>query len=83
MKQWLHPANNALLLTESVLEMEGIEQVVQGRTIGRYIRVVGLRRRIREIIAAAGGERLQVPVPFDKFDDRNMVCIAVVDVSAG
>ena len=71
------------LTNNPILKMEGIEQVVQSRTICRYIWVVGLRRRIWEIIATAGGERPQVPVPFDKFDDRNMVRIAVVDVSAG
>src|SRR6185437_13181529 len=37
---------------------------------------------VGEVVAAARRERLQLPVPLDEFEDRDMVIIGVLDMAA-
>src|SRR5271167_2174069 len=64
-------------------EAERVEQVVQRRTVGRYVGVALGRLRIGIVVAAAGRQRSQAPVPFNKLGQRHVVGIAVVHVAAG
>ena len=76
------PARGLLALVAVVIEVEQIEQVAQRRAIHRHIRIVAPRMRVREIVPAPFGQRLQVPVALDEFRDRDVVRVAVVDMSA-
>ena len=63
-------------------EIEQIKKVANGRPVDWNIiadrRVV---RRVRQVIAAAAGDRRQAPVVFDELQNRNMVRIVVRNVA--
>src|SRR5580693_2523210 len=63
-------------------ELEGVEQVVQRRTVGRHIRVRS-HNRIREVVTSGWANGWQAPVALDEFDDGNVIGIAVVDHATG
>src|ERR1035438_1984536 len=63
------------------VEVEGVEQIVKGRAVGRHVRVVLGRLRVGVIVATAGCQRREAPVAFDELGQRNVVGIAVIDVS--
>jgi hypothetical protein len=65
-----------------VSEVEQIKEVADGRGIERHIRVAFLGDGVREIIAAAMGERLQIPIPLDELENRDVVGVSVADVAA-
>src|SRR5271169_6230554 len=67
----------------TALEVEGVEQVVECRAVGRHVRVALGCLGIGIVVAAAGGQRSQTPVPFDELGQRDVVGIAVVHVAAG
>src|SRR5579863_2708438 len=60
-------------------EIKSTKQIIDSRTVQRYIGVAGSHLRVREIVAATGSERLQLEVPLDEFDDRNVVRIRVAN----
>src|SRR3954469_10350308 len=64
-------------------EVERIEQIAERRAVGRHIRIVLRRLRVGQIVTAAIRQRLELPVAFDELQDRDMVAIAVMDLSAG
>jgi hypothetical protein len=51
------------------VEVEEIEEVSDGRAVERHIGIVVVRHRVGEIVAAAVGQRLQLPVAFDELED--------------
>ncbi len=55
---------------------------VERRGIDRRIGSLRLHR-IREVVAAAVGDRRQAPVALDELEDRDMVAVLVGDVSPG
>ena len=65
-----------------MIEIEKVEKVADRGRILRYIGVVVKRFWVREIVAAAFGQRFQLPVTLDEFQDRNMVRIGVADMPA-
>ena len=60
-----------------LIEIEHVKEVADCWRIGRRIGIVFVRARVRQIIAAADGERVEVPVALDEFEDRDMVVIAM------
>src|ERR1700760_2468525 len=75
-----HPA-----LAETTLsagEIERPAQVIDGRTVYRDIRIVLPYLRIRKVVAAAIGQRLQSPVLLDELDDRNVIAVFVRHMAA-
>jgi hypothetical protein len=56
-----------------VAEIEQIEEIAQGRAVLRYVGIVLIGARIGKIIAAAPGERIQIPIALDEFQNRGMV----------
>ncbi len=75
------PAAFAPVMTVMMIEIEEIEQVADGRAVHRHVRIAGLGDRVREVVAAAIGDRRQVPVPLDEFDDRDVIGIVVGNVA--
>src|SRR5437879_3282176 len=65
----------------SPVEPEHVEEITDGRHIDRHVRVVGNRDGIWEIVAAAGGERLQAPVPLDELQHRGVISVGVRDAA--
>jgi hypothetical protein len=72
---------NATVL-DVVSEVEQVKKVANGRRVDWGIladrRIV---RRVWQVIAAAAGDRRQVPVVFDELQNRNMVRIVVGNVT--
>ncbi len=66
-------------LSDRVVEVERVEQVSKRRAVGRHIRIVLRERRVGEVIAAAVGKRLEVPVALDELQQRNVVAIVMID----
>jgi hypothetical protein len=65
-----------------VLELKHHEQIADRRAVHRHIGIVFVRNRIGKIVAAASAQRRQVPVALDEFQDRDVVGIAVRDMSS-
>ena len=65
-----------------VLELEHHEQIADRRAVYRHIGIVFVRNRIGKIVAAASAQRLEAPVALDEFQDRDVVGIAVRDMSS-
>jgi len=61
----------------TVLEVEHIEQIADRRHVGWDIGIAGGHDRVRQIVTAAAGERLQSPISLDEFQDRSVVAVAV------
>src|SRR6202012_1833936 len=51
-------------------EMEHLEEVADCRSVGRPVRVTRCCRRVRQVVAAAGRDRVQPPVTLDELVDR-------------
>ena len=64
-----------------MVETKQIEKVSDGRAIERHIRIVVIRNWVREIVPAAIGQRLQIPVSLDELQDGNVVRVGVGDVA--
>src|SRR5258708_32039217 len=62
-----------LVLVSIIVKMEQVEQIPNRRAVERYIGIVFVHHRVGQIVAAAGGERLQLPVALDELYDRGMV----------
>src|SRR5271156_1875447 len=56
-------------------------QVIEGRTIGWDIRVIGSGNRVGEVIPAARGDGGKSPVCFDELQDRNVVGVVMNDAA--
>jgi hypothetical protein len=65
-----------------VAEIEHVEQVADGGHVEWHVRITYGRDRIGQIIAAALGQRLQMPVPLDELHNRRMVGVGVHHVAA-
>ncbi len=65
-----------------MIEVEGVEQIRQRRAVGRHVRIALLHDRVREVVAAARGQRLQLPVTLDELQQRDMIAVAMVDLAA-
>ena len=50
-----------------MVEIEHVEQVADRGAVYRHVRIVPVRVRIRQIIAAAAGQRQEVPVALNEF----------------
>ena len=72
----------AVVIAVVVSEVEQIKEVADGRGIERHIGVAFLGDGVREIVAAAMGERLQIPIPLDELENRDVVGVSVADVAA-
>src|SRR5215813_14377798 len=59
------------------IEVEHLEQVPDGRAVAGHIGIMLMRDRVRQVIAAARRERLEVPIALDEFQDRDMVVVGV------
>src|SRR3954452_22383235 len=66
-----------------MIEVERIEQVVERRAVGRHVRIVLRGLRVRQIVTAAGRQRLELPVALDELQDRDVIAVAVVNLAAG
>src|SRR6266516_455424 len=62
-----------------VLEVEQTKQVAHGRAVHRHVGVAGRGLRVRQVVEAAGRQRVQAPVALDEFEDRGVVGVGVVD----
>src|SRR5215469_9430760 len=60
-------------LVHRFAEVKGFEQVVQRRGVGWNIGVVLLGRRVRQVVAAAVGQRIEVPIPLNELQQRDVV----------
>ena len=56
-----------------VVEVEQAKQVAQRRAVHRYVGIAKPGDCVWQIVAAAGRDRGQAPVAFDKLHDRNMI----------
>src|SRR5579863_221186 len=65
-----------------VIEIEHVEEIADGRAVDGNVGIVPSAVRVREVVTAAAGERIQAPVSLDELQDRDVVGIAVVDVPA-
>lgn len=63
-------------------KIEHIEEIADGRAVERHIGIIFMRDRIRQIVSAARGQRLEPPIALDEFQDRDMIVIGVRHVSA-
>ena len=72
----------AVVIAVVVSEVEQIKEIADGRGIERHIGIVFLDNGVREIIAAAMGKRLQIPIPLDELENRDVVGVSVADVAA-
>src|ERR1700716_1344041 len=66
-----------------MVEVESIEQVGECRAVSRHVRIVLRRLRVGQIVAAAGRQRLELPIALDELQDRDVIAITMVDLSAG
>src|SRR5260370_1261637 len=63
-----------------MVEMEHVEEIAEGRAVERHIGILVLDNRVGEIIPAPTGQRLQMPVSLDELQNRDVVCICMVNV---
>src|SRR6266550_4830244 len=56
-------------------------EIANRGTVEREIRSVRRRNRVRQIVAAAGRQRWQSPIPFDELQNRSVIGISVIDVT--
>src|SRR5260221_53251 len=72
-----------LLMALPVAEIEQVEQVANRRHVGWDVRIVTVKPRIGQIVAAAVAERgVEHPVPFNELNERGMLGVNVADVTA-
>src|SRR5262249_6426754 len=65
-----------------LVELKHIEEITDGRAVERHIGIVVIDDRVRQIVAAAACQRLQMPVALDELHNRGVVGIGVVDVAS-
>src|SRR5579859_7282199 len=66
----------------TMIKVEQVEQIADGRHVPRNVRIVVIKARIGQIIAAACAERgMEHPVPFDELDEGRMLVIDMADVT--
>lgn len=66
----------------SVRESKRVKEVRNCRSVERNVRVTLRRDWIREIVTAAVADGADLPVSLDEFVDRDMVRVAVSDVTS-
>jgi hypothetical protein len=52
-------------------KIEHVEEIADGRAVEQHIGIIFMRDRIRQIVSAARGQRLEPPIALDEFHDRN------------
>src|ERR1700674_5688613 len=67
----LRDSMKPLLLSVVVVKAEQVHQIADRWTIQGNVKVVRVRYRIVEIVAAAIGQRIQSPVGLDELQDRD------------
>lgn len=72
----------AVVIAVVVAEVEEVEEVAESRAVQRHVGIIFADSGIREVIAAAMRERLQIPIPLDELEDGDMVGVGVADVAA-
>src|SRR5579884_480673 len=60
-------------------EVEGVHQVADGGAVGGDVRVVFCDDGVRQVVAAAAGERRKFPVLLNELEDGNVVSVIVRD----
>jgi hypothetical protein len=70
------------LVTAVMVELKHIEKIPDGRTIERHVRIIVVGNRVRKIVPAAIGQRLQIPIPLDELQDRDVIGVGVADMAA-
>src|SRR5262249_37027822 len=65
------------LLSSSWLKRKHLEEIANRGHVERHIGVTTRYQRIRQIVAAAGGQRRKVPVALDELQHRDVVIIRV------
>ena len=63
------------------VEVKKVEHVVDSGAVHRHIGILRVGDRVREVVAAAIGDRLQTPIPLDELDDRDVVGVVVGNVA--
>src|SRR5882757_4647209 len=67
----------------SAAEIEQVEEVTNGRHVGRHVRIVIVKLGIGQIVAAAVAERcIEHPVPFNELNEGGMLGVDVADMTA-
>src|SRR6266403_1670733 len=74
-------ANNQGGVFADVIEVEQVHQVSDRGGVGGHIGVSGGRNRIGEVVAASAGNRGEMPVGLDEFQDGAVIVVGVIDVS--
>jgi len=72
---------NATRLHPLKLEKLNVKEVRNCRPVERNVRVTVRRDWIREIVTAAVADGADLPVSLDEFIDRNVVWVAMSDVT--
>ena len=75
-------AVSVTVMTMSMSELEHIEQIAEGWAVEWHVGIIGVRNRIREIIAAPRRQGLQVPIALDEFQNRDVIGVCVVHMPA-
>jgi hypothetical protein len=71
-----------LVLVVVFAEIKQVEEVADRRIVPRNIGIVVIGLRVRQVVSAAIGQRLQVPVALDELQNRDVVDVGVADVPA-
>ena len=58
-------------------ELEQVHQIADGGIVQRHVGIALGGDWVGQIIAAAIAHWSQVPIGFDQFQDRNMICVSV------
>ncbi len=70
-----------LLMALSVAEIEQVEEVANGRHVGRHVRIVIVKLGIGQIVATAVAKRgSEHPVPFNELNEGGMLGVDVADM---
>src|SRR6516164_11208309 len=72
-----------VMIAMTVIEIEHVEEIPDRRHVDRYPRVLVVHFWVRQIVAATIGNLAEMPVPFDEFQNRNLVGVGVRHASAG
>src|SRR5262249_39758764 len=58
-------------------KLEHFHEIADGGHIAWYIGILVIRHRVREVVAAAGGQGRQAPIALDELEDRHVIVIGV------
>ena len=64
------------------VEVEHVEEIANGWHVPWNLGVRILHYWIGQVVTAAAGQRLQIPVALDELQDRDVIRVSVVDVAA-